>query len=120
MQERAVIWRLMGEYEKALKEFDALLTFEEDYECLVQASYLKGLTNDESGALKYARRARELKRPELEQFGHLSKSLMTLGVNALPKGYRRWWVLQVSSCVHLFRNITVVHNPEIHVTPYHL
>ena len=82
-QERAVIWRLMGDYDMALEEFAALLAFGEDYECLTQMSYLKHLMGDRSGALEYARRAQRMHRPELD----LSKTLMTLGVCALPDKY---------------------------------
>ena len=53
-QERAVILRLMGKYAEALKEFDDVLASGEDYECLIQASYIKNLMGDESGALEYA------------------------------------------------------------------
>lgn len=87
-QERAVIWRLMGEYDMALEEFAALLAFGEDYECLTQMSYLKHLMGDKSGALEYARRAQRMQRPELD----LTQTLMILGVRALPDKYRRWLV----------------------------
>jgi len=91
-QERAVIWRLMGENDRALEEFNALLALQEDYECLAQMSYLKHLMEDTSGALEYARRAKGLQRPELEKPGFLSTTVMTLGFRALPDEYRRWLV----------------------------
>jgi hypothetical protein len=49
-QERAVILRLMGKYAGALKELRDLLTNGEDYECLIQLSYLMHLMKDKSGA----------------------------------------------------------------------
>lgn len=87
-QERAVILRLMGKYEEALKEFDDLLAPEEDYECLIQMSYLKSLMKDEKGSLEYALRAkklegyRELHSPRYGAF--------ILGCKALPDKYRQW------------------------------
>jgi tetratricopeptide (TPR) repeat protein len=59
-QERAVILRLMGKYDEALREFDDLLTLEESYECLIQTSYLKHLMEDKGGALEYALRAKDM------------------------------------------------------------
>jgi len=59
-QEKAVIFRLMGKWKEALEEFVHLLDVQEDYDFLIQVSYLKRLMQDESRALDYARRAQKI------------------------------------------------------------
>jgi tetratricopeptide (TPR) repeat protein len=86
-QERAVILRLMGKYEEALREFDDLLAHGEDYECLIQMSYLKHLMGDKSGALEYARQAKKIESPEVDKPGY---GAFVLGFKALPDEYRQW------------------------------
>jgi tetratricopeptide (TPR) repeat protein len=87
-QERAVILRLMGRYDEALKEFEDILATEEDYECLIQTSYLKHLMEDESGALEYARRAKKIEPPEICKTSYGAFRLS--GFKTLPNEYRLW------------------------------
>lgn len=83
----AIILRLMGKYGEALKLFDGMLANGEDYECLIQASYLKYLMEDKSGALEYARRAKKVESPETNMPGY---GAFSLGFKALPDQYRQW------------------------------
>ena len=87
-QERAVILRLMGTYDEALKEFEDILAAEEDYECLIQTSYLKHLMEDESGALEYARRAKKIEPPRIHEPSY--GPFLLGGFKTLPNAYRLW------------------------------
>lgn len=88
-QERAVIFRLMGKWDEALKEFEHLLDVEEKYACLIQVSYLKSLRGDTNGALDYARRAK--KEFECDEQSHSpGHGAFSLGFKALPNEYRKW------------------------------
>ena len=87
-QDRAVILRLMGTYDEALKEFEDILAAEEDYECLIQTSYLKHLMEDESGALEYACRAKRIESPGIHEPSYGAFQLG--GFNTLPNAYRLW------------------------------
>ena len=90
-QERAVILRLMGKYAEALKELRDLLTNGEDYECLIQLSYLMHLMKDKSGALEYACRAKRLDAPWLARgLDRPGMCAFVLGFKALPDAYRQW------------------------------
>ena len=89
--ERAVILRLMGKYEEALKEFadDLYMDCRRcHYECLVQMSYLLDRMGDKIGALDYACGAKKLE-GDIELNGPGSGAFR-LGVKALPKEYRHW------------------------------
>ncbi|KAG0504744.1 hypothetical protein M758_N021900 [Ceratodon purpureus] len=86
-QERAVILRLMGKYDEALKEFDDIVALGENYECLIQTSYLKHLMEDKEGALEYACRAKKLESVEIHEPGY---GAFCLGFSALPDEYRQW------------------------------
>lgn len=92
---RAVILRLLGNYEEALKSFDGVLANGEDlYECLIQISYLKYLMEDRSGALEYALRAKKYEIPEFNEPGY---GAFKLSYKALPDEYRRWLLNVVDS-----------------------
>lgn len=87
-QERGVIYRLMGNYKEALTDFHHILAIREDYECLIQMSYLKDLMEDKSGALDYARRAKKVQGDaDLDRPG---RGAFCLGFKALPDEYRHW------------------------------
>jgi tetratricopeptide (TPR) repeat protein len=87
-QEKAVIFRLMGKWKEALEEFGHILDVEEDYDCLIQVSYLKRLMQDESGALDYARRARKILQGE-EQLRSPSHRPFCLGLK-YPDEHHKW------------------------------
>jgi len=71
-------------------------------------SYLKHLMGDKSGALEYARRAQRMQRPKLELELYHSKTLMTLGVRALPDKYRRWLVNVDAPFTHLTKDLVYI------------
>jgi tetratricopeptide (TPR) repeat protein len=91
-QERAVILRMMGKNEEAESEFKNLLAPGEDYECLIQMSYIKHLEGDFKGALKYARRAKKLESPV--RFD-MPEYRFTLAVKALPTEFCHWLLYHV-------------------------
>lgn len=88
-QERAVIFRLMGKWDEALKELEHLLEVEQNYACNIQVSYLKSLMGDTSGALDYARRAKKEFECD-EQKHNPGYGTFSLGFKALPDDYRKW------------------------------
>jgi hypothetical protein len=66
------------------------------------------LMGDKCGALEYVHRAQKMQRPELELEGYLSKTLMTLGVRALPDKYRRWLVNVDVPFTHLTKDLVYI------------
>lgn len=109
-RERGVVLRLLGEaqmkvgdedgakktFVEAQEEFDkAQQALGENYECLIQTSYLKYLMNDERGQMLAARRAKRLE--AISQLNCPGYGAFVLGYKALPEEYREW-LLHADAC----------------------